>query len=266
MPGDHRNPAPCEALEQCRAPAVPVEDQLQGGFDGVGDGEIRHDPVPAAGSFSSAGRMSTSIGPVKVGSNALSGDRKGYAAKRVEPVARGGRQTELLARHIVPRASEPLRPEWHLDVALHRQEWQTPARVVRHPSRREAGWPVSHTLHVPPQRLDLAAKCLHLQAAVEAQAGTPLPVRQVLQRYRIAQPGQGEKGQKLQKRATARSTPSGSESWLTSPENPAVPANCDVVIGFDMDATRRAFIEALQRLASVSGTAGGQIPSRERTG
>ena len=30
-----------------------------------------------------------------------------------------------------------------------------------------------------------------------------------------------------------------------------LPANCDVVIGFDVGATRSAFVEALQRLAAM---------------
>ena len=35
VPGDHRDPAPGQALEQRRAPAFPVEDQGQGRFAGA---------------------------------------------------------------------------------------------------------------------------------------------------------------------------------------------------------------------------------------
>ena len=41
VPGDHRNPAPGEAPKQLRASAVAVEDQRQGKFAGLRDGEVR---------------------------------------------------------------------------------------------------------------------------------------------------------------------------------------------------------------------------------
>ena len=48
-------------------------------------------------------------------------------------------------------------------------------RVLLKPSRRQGGLPVPHSLHILPQRLDLAPQRLHLRAAVQAQDRAPFP-------------------------------------------------------------------------------------------
>ena len=71
-------------------------------------------------------------------------------------------------------------------------------RVLLKPSRRQGGLPVPHSLHILPQRLDLAPQRLHLRAAVQAQDRAPFPGHLVPERLRIAHPGQDEERQEEQ--------------------------------------------------------------------
>ena len=71
-------------------------------------------------------------------------------------------------------------------------------RVLLKPSRRQGGLPVPHSLHILPQRLDLAPQRLHLRAAVQAQDRARFPGHLVPERLRIAHPGQDEERQEEQ--------------------------------------------------------------------
>ena len=91
VPGDHRNAAPGEAFEQCRAPAFPVEDQRQGGFAGVRGGEIRRIRAQHAQLLQS--RQDVPLQRVGHGRiQRLVQAQEGLAAERVDPIARGGGQ------------------------------------------------------------------------------------------------------------------------------------------------------------------------------
>ena len=197
VPGDHSNPAPGEAPEQGGAPAFPVEDQRQGGLAGVRDGEVRCIRAQHA-QFLQRGQdvLLQRVGHGRIQRLVQAQER--LAAERVDPVARGGRQAEFLARHVM-LGQFSLAAGIHLDVAIHRQG-RTHVRFFRHPSRGQGSLPVPHPLHVSPQRLDLAPQRLHLRAAVQAQDGAPFPGRLVPQCLRIAHPGQGEEGQEQQNR------------------------------------------------------------------
>ncbi len=186
VPGDHRDPATGEAAEQGRAPALPVEHQRQRGLGRLAGGEevrrVRPRQAQPLQSRQDVLLQRLGHGRVKV----LVQAEQRLAAQGVHPVARRGRQAELLARHEV-LGQAALAAGVDLHVPVHRQRGAG-VRALRQPGLRQRVPPVLHSLRVRREGLDLAPQRLGLGAAVQPQDRSPFPRSLVPQRLRVANP------------------------------------------------------------------------------
>ena len=118
--------------------------------------------------------------------------QQGGSAEGVDPVAHGGRQTQLLARDEVFR-QPTVAPSVHFHVAVHGQ--RSPVVVVlAGPAASQFRLPVAHGVLGAGEQAQLAAQRLGLGAAVEAEDGAPLAGRLVAEGLGITDSGQRHAG------------------------------------------------------------------------
>ena len=195
VPGDDRDAALRQTPEQRRAPALAVEHQRQGRLAWIRCGEIRRVRRQHAERLQLGDDLRLQCFHHLRIERLVQAEQRA-AVQRVDPVRDAGRQTQLLPGDKV-LGQIALAAGIHLDMAIHRQR-RASGGIRRHPLSRQSILPGGDRARAAGEQAKLAAKGLHLRAAIQPEQNAPLARSLHAQALGVANPPERQKGDKQQ--------------------------------------------------------------------